>query len=105
MSGELGVLYTSTNYTTNVNMGLVAVSLTEVHHDSNQVSGKKKKKAFHFLWVAMYPENILLCCNHSCVFRNAGAHSLSLKIAWGRGKGRAGSGVSAEIVSTPTSAQ
>lgn len=44
MSGELGVLYTSTNYTTNVNMGLVAVSLTEVHHDSNQVSGKKKKK-------------------------------------------------------------
>lgn len=44
MSGELGVLYTSTNYTTNVNMGLVPVSLTEVHHDSNQVLGKRKKK-------------------------------------------------------------
>lgn len=74
---------------------------------------KKKKKepksatktSCRFLWVAMYPENILLYCSHSCVFRTVGAHSLSMKISWSRGLGRTSSDESAEIMSTAMSTQ
>lgn len=44
MSGDLGVLYATMNYTTKINTELVPVSVTEVHQDSNQVSKKQQQK-------------------------------------------------------------